>query len=452
MKWKLVVAILCSPAVLAQNARVLTLDEAIAIGKENSRLLRISEARVDAAGAKANEAGASLLPSLKLEGGYKRLSDVPPFQVSLPLPGVRGPITISPTVLDNYNLKASVQEPLFTGFRLRNTARAAETLAEASRLDHRNDEQDLQLSITTAYWTLYLAFQTSNFVAENVVRLRNYQTDTDNLMKAGLATRNDHLKIAVQLSNAELARIDAANDVQVAIMNLNNVLGLPLETKISLASTPASALRSDSAAAPRPADSLFADALGTRSDLQAMESRVQAAVSSLAAARGNWWPQLFLNGAYYYSRPNVRYQPTLDAFKTSWEVGVQLQFDLWNWGATAAQVQQAEAAVVQNTEQYAQMKENVSLEVRRSRLAVLRGEDKVAVAQLGVDQADENLRTTGDKFRNGISTSSDLLDADVALLQAKTNYTGALVELELARARLARAVGGQGGRLVNGER
>jgi outer membrane protein len=90
---------------------------------------------------------------------------------------------------------------------------------------------------------------------------------------------------------------------------------------------------------------------------------------------------------------------------------------------------------------YGQMKDNVSLEVQRYDLAVRRAAEKIEVASVAVDQAEENARTTSDKFKSGLATSLDLLDADVALLQARTNYTGALVEYELARARLNRAIG-----------
>ena len=423
--------------------RPLTIAEAIALGRENNRQLAIADARLDAASGKAGEARSALLPAVRLESSYKRLSDVPPFQVTLPLPQANGPITISPTVLNNYNLKASVQQPLFTGFKLSSNARAADELAEASGFDRRSDEDDLLLNVTTAYWTLYQTAQTRKYADENVVRLQTYRRDTENLLTSGLATRNDLLKVEVQLSSAILAQIDAANDAQVACMNLDNLIGLPLHEEVLAVSEPGSEPDS-SAAAPAGADSLFAQALGSRPDLQATERRLDAAKSGLTAARGNWWPQLFLTGAYYYNRPNSRYQPTLDAFRSTWEVGVQLQMDVWNWGATASQAQQAEASVTQTALQVDQMKDNIALDVRRSSLAVAQARQKVAVARLAVDEADENLRTTGDKYKNGVSTSTDLLDANVALLQAKTNYTAALVELAVAHARLDRAVGKQG--------
>ena len=438
MKWILIAILLFSALAEGQTVTRLTLEQAIALGKERSRTLRASSAKAEGASARADEANAGLLPSLKVDGSYKRLSEVPPFAVVVP--GMTVPYVISPTFQNNYALHAGIQQPIFTGFKLGSNARAAELLAKAASLDRINDEADLVLAITVAYWTLHQTRETNRFVDENVARLETYEKDTENLLKAGLATRNDLLKIQVQLSNAKLTQIDAVNDRQVAMMNLNNVIGQPLETEVEPVSQPTVDSTSGQATG-EPAGSLQARAWEFRPDLQAMQARVQASEASVRAAKGSWWPQIFFTGNYYYMRPNPRYLPAIDLWKNTWDFGVSFQLDVWNWGATAAQVEQARASMVANQFVFEQMKENVSLEVTRYDLARRRAKDKVNVAALAINQAEENVRTTQDKYHNGLATSTDVLDASVALMQARTNYTGALVEFEVARARLTRASG-----------
>jgi len=437
MKW--IVALMLLPGTLfGQAPQPLTLEEAIKLGLERSKMLSVSRTKVDAASAKSGEAFAAQLPSLTVAGGYTRLSDVPPFEIPAREFGNPQPIVISPVVLDNYSSRVTLQQPIFTGFKLHSNARAAEYLAKAGESDYKNDEADLILNVTSAYWSLYQTLETRKVTGENVTRLQTYHKDTENLMKAGLSTRSDLLKIEVQLSNAELTQIDAENDVQVAMMNLNNVIGQPIDTQIKLESVPDdTAMGRDISQYPV----LLNQAFSSRPDVQAMQSRLEASKASVTAAQGNYFPQIFLTGNYYYNRPNVRYLPTIDEFKSTWDVGVQVQFDLWNWGATSAEVDQARAALSQNEILYAQMKDNISLEVRRNLLAVNRAKEKISVARVGVDQAEENVRTTGDKYKTGLATSTDLLDVNVALLQAKINYTGALVEQELARATLRRSLG-----------
>ncbi len=412
------------------QAQDLTIKEAIAVGLNQSRTLRASAARVEAAEARLGEAQTSRLPVIKGEASYRRLSDVDPFQVQVPI--FPQPIVISPTILDNTALRVSLQQPLFTGFRISSTIRVAELSAQAAMLDHANDSMDLALNIVGAYWTLHQAREVERFAAENVVRLEQYSRDTDRLLTAGAATRNDVLRIQVQLSGARLGLIDAQNDARLAAMNLNILLGRPVDMPVNLVSKPGAA-----GEGVRPGLGALNDwALSHRGDLQAFRSRVEASRAGVRAAESGWWPQIALTGNAYYARPNARYMPARDEFKGTWDIGVVLSMDLWNWGQTARQADQAEATLKQNELLKAQMEEAVSLEVHRAHLLLTRADARVDVASLAVRQAEEQSRITEDKYKNGLATSADLLDAQVALYQAKTTFSGAQVEQEIALARL----------------
>ena len=434
--------LLVPPLVMSQNTQRLSLDEAIRIGLLQNKSLVVSREKVGSSQARAADAGTSLLPSLKLEGSYRRLSEVDPFVVNVPFSPL--PIEISPVVLNNYNLRVGLQQPLFTGWKLSNVARSAKYLSEAIASESETDEANLVLRIHAAYWFVYQSIEVGRYVDENVSRLRAHEADARHLIAVGAATRNDLLKIQVQLSGARLAQIDAQNEMRLAMMGLNNVLGQPLETEVVLTSRPsgsdATPMVPDSGEAPSP-ESLLVYAMSNRPELRSMEARVRANEATVGAAKGNWWPQIYLSGNYYYSRPNSRYLPTRDEFKDSWDIGVVLQLDLWNWGSTGYKVEEAEANTRQARVLHDQMKDNVTLDVTRNDLLMRRSREKLEVARLGTEQAEENLRSTNDKYRSGLATSSDLLDADVALLQANIALTGALVELELTRAQLARAIG-----------
>ena len=435
MKRVAVLLLIVTGPVAAQVSDTLSLDQAIATGLAKSRTLQASAARVAGAEARASEVRAGMLPSVKLEGSYKRLSDVDPFQVALPI--LPQPIVISPTVLDNTNLRLGVQQPLFTGFRLSSNAAAAEMLAEASKLDHASDRADLVLNITVGYWTLYQTMATERVVADNVRRIEGYVRDIGNLLKAGMATRNDVLKMDVQLSAARLSLIDAKNDVRLAAMSLNTLLGRPVDAALIPSSEPGSLQEPASPAA----DRLAVSALGTRPDLLAVASRVEASRAAARATRAGWWPQLSFGANYYYARPNQRYMPTRDEFLGTWDVGVMLTMDIWNWGLTARQTDQAEATLRQNELMYEQMRDGVALEVHRASLQVQRAHERLDVADLGLRQAEENLRVTTDRFQRGLATVSELRDAEVAILQAAITQSGARVEAEVSRSRLARAAG-----------
>ncbi len=437
---KVILLTLCACLAGAASAqRRLSVEEAVALGTANNRTARIAEARAEAASARAGEARTALLPSLKADASYRRLSEIDPFRVQLP--GMPQPVTISPVVLDNYATHVGIQQPLFTGFKLRSNARAAESLAAAAEEDARSDRADLTLTIVSAYWALYQAREVLQAVGENVSRLESYEKDSQSMLRAGLITRADLLKIQVQLSNARIARMDADNDVRLAQMNCDLALCLPLETEIELTSRPGAPVGEKPSLGSLPLSDLRSRALKDRPDLAAATARVQAARSSVTAAQGNWWPQILLGGNYYYSRPNPRLLPTRDAWLGTWDVGVTMTLDLWNWGSTLRQVDQAQANLRQQELLAEQLEEGAKLEVTRTYLQSTQAGRKLEVAQLAVEQAQEGLRITRDRYGQSAATPSELLDAEVALLQAEIARSAATIEKEVSETRLAKAVG-----------
>lgn len=449
MRGRILLVLLYAGSAFAQAPQVLSLEDAVAIGKRNSKLLQIADAKAYGAEAKAGEAEAALLPALRFSGIYTHLSKgdftlnvAPTGEASAGSSTSGRAVPIAPVVQDNFTLRVAVFQPLFTGFRLSSNSRAAEYAFQASILERQMTGSDLILNVTTAYWTLYQARETRKLVGENVARLEAYLADTQRLMQTGMATRNDQLKMEVQLANARLLDIDATNDARLACMNLNSLIGQPLETEIVPGSSPDALLRPDSlASADDDMVALPGKALSARRDLQAAALLREAAREGVSAARGGYWPQVDLSAGYNYNRPNSRYQPVTPEFLGGWDIGVQVQLDIWNWGRTACQAEQAEAILRQSEHQLGQLRDNVVLEVNRATLGTHRASEKVSVARLGVVQADENVRVTNDRYRNGLATSSELLDAEVAVLQAKTNLTGATVEYAVTATRLARALG-----------
>lgn len=419
------------------EARSLTVDECVAIGIENSHMLHSSKMEVEKARAKSAEAGSYRLPSVSASANYAKLSDVPPFTVTLPPnPIFQGSFNISPTVTSTYSLKLNLTQPIFTGSRLSGGHKAAIDNAEASMFEFKGDSTDLSFKIRVAYWSLYKAIQYQKAVADNVKLVEAHLTDTQNFLDQGLLTRNDLLKVEAHLSQTRLMLLDADNAVRLAGIRLNTLAGLPLSTKIDIASEPT---MEDSIG--QDLDSLIQIGLASRTEIRAGERRISAARHAVAVAKSGYYPQIFLGGEYDYARPNPRYLPTRDKWDDSWSVGVGISLDIWNWGRTHYQTSQAKAQLNQAQDGMAQLKDAVQFEITADYLGLQKAIEAVGVASDGVSQADENYRMTKDKFEAGIASNTDLLDAEVALLQAKTSYTAAIVDRRLARAKLRTSAG-----------
>jgi len=420
-------------------SRPLSLEEAIRIGLEKSRTLHASWLATQAAEARVGEVHAARLPTLKFTGSYAYLSEVPPFQVTLPVPlppPAPSRFTISPFISHSYTTRLTLQQPLFTGFRLQHSSRLAEYTARASQQDYRTDRGELIYDIQRAYWGLFKAIALKKMADENVERVNAHLKDVENFFAQGMATHDEVLRVQVQLSSAKLLQINSDHEVQLARLGLNSLIGLPLDTEVVLESPPE----------PEPRDvgelrGLVESALERRPEVKALGYRLKAAEAGLRVAQSGWLPQVYLVGNYYYARPNPRILPARDRFDDTWDIGVSVSWDLWNWGTPGHQADQAEAQLAQARDALAQLKDGITVEVTQNYLNLIRAKERIAVAKQGVQQAEESHRIINEKYRVGLALNSDLLDAEVALLRAQTDYTQALVDYQLAEAALQKAIG-----------
>ncbi len=417
---------------LAQETKKLTLDESIKIGLENSEEIHSAQWRVTSADARLSELNAGRLPSLSLNANYTRLSPIDPYSISTPF----GDFELNQNIVNTYGVKLTLQQPIFTGFRLKANSDIAEYNLESVKEDFNRDKNDLVYNIKKAYWNLFKANEVKKVIDENVGQTKVHLKDVQNFYDQGLATKNELLKVQVQLADVKLKQIDGNNQVRIAVISLNNIIGLPLSTKIEIADTvnPDEKIQAD-------LDVLVNNAYKSRPELKSMEFKIKASESGITMAQAGWFPQIYLTGDYNYARPNTRIFPTEDKFKGTWDVNVTASFNLWNWGATSDQTTQAEAQFEQAKDAYKSLKDNVTLEVTKNYLEMMRSKESIDAANDNVNQAEENYRITEQQYKNGLTLNSELLDAEVALLQAKTNYVQSLVDYKLAVAQLEKSVG-----------
>ncbi len=415
-------------------SQTFTLEESISTGLKNSKELKISKSKVVSSDSKITEFSSQMLPRLSLAASYTRLSDVPAFQIQTPI--FPQPIKIQDAILNNYGVRLSLNQPLFTGFRLSSLKSAAEYNNQAEELQYNSDVNNYALTIQSAFWNFYKAKELKTLADENLNLANNHLEETNNFFKNELVTKNDLLKLEVQTSNAELNLVDAKNNLELAKINFNKVIGIDLSTNSDI-ETP----DIDSEKIDYDPDKLISEAREKRDELKSVEYRLKASDEGVSASSSNWYPNVYLFGNFYYNRPNQRYQPLKDEFNDSWDAGVTLSWDLWNWGFNSSQTSQAEQIKVQTENNLQILNDAVKVEIYRSYLNYSKAYDRITISKKAVEQADENYRITKEKYEAQVATSTDLIDAEVSLVQAKTNLTNALVDFQLAGLTLQKAIG-----------
>lgn len=421
----------------AQKSMEMSLEECIRYGMENNKGIKIAGDKVKSARLKKDEVNTTGLPSLSLQAGYTRLSEVDPFTISVPMGGTTQTFTVSPSLLNSYSAKLTLTQPLFTGFKIDLNKDLSDQSINASMFDLEAEKSKLRFSISNAYWSLYKVLEGKKVLNEYIKTIELHLKDLNNFFEQGLITKNEVLKLEVQLSSAQVQLLETENGIQLAKLNLLNNLNLPQDTEISLKPLTENEEWIDVPTL----ESMNIQALNARPELKAMAVRIKSRETAIKLTESSWYPDIYLIGNYNYSRPNQRIVPTKDQFDGTWDLTLSLQYTLWNWNATSYRTQQAESDLSQTNYQYEMMKDGVLIEVKQAYLNYVANKSRIGLAEKTVKQAEENYRISYNMFQKGLIRNSDLIDAEVAVFESKIKLVTSISDLRNAEALLNKAIG-----------
>lgn len=415
---------------LAQESKVLTLNEAIELSIKNSSLLKNNKALADEASVAVKVTMNNRLPDVSFSGSYMYLPITPTISTSIKTGGDSsggGGAKVRQAI---YGM-ASASLPLYSGGRLKYGIESAKYLEQAAKLDVDDNREEVIFNTIDAFANLYKSKAAVAIVNDNLEQSRQRVKDFSNLEKNGLLPRNDLLKAELQASNSELAVLDAENNYKLANINMTIMLGLPRQTTI----TPDSASLQQNIQL-KTIEDYEKLALQNRKDIEALRYRKKAAQSGIKSAKAEYYPNIALTGGY--AAVDV---PNLLSATNIINVGVGVKYSLSSLWKTDAKVQRAKAVEQQLVANEAMLQDNVQLQINRVYQQYLLSVKKIEVYAKAVDQAVENYKITKNKYDNSLATTTDLLDADVAQLQAKLNYTFSKTDGVVAYSKLQQTAG-----------
>jgi outer membrane protein TolC len=355
----------------------------------------------------------------------------------------RPPQVVYPDIPDNYHSRADLQWPIFTAGRVDALERAARAEQNAVGEDLAAARSDLRLEITRAFWALVTARETESVLARSLDAINAQVKDLRSRFSSGFIPPNDVSSAEAQASRQQVLAIEAANARAIAEADLRRLTGIEtagtLEPRESLTVPPAAPV-APGAAAPRVED-LITTALKTRPERKALEQHAASAEDRAEASRAGGRPQVAVGAGYDYARPNPRIFPRSSDWKTSWDVSINLSWSLWDSGRRGAQQGEALATARSFHARVDDFDRQVTFEVRQRSLQLDSSRAAVTATEDEVRAAAEAERVVGERYRVGVATPTDVLDAQVARLQAELDRTRAIANVRLAEAQLERALG-----------
>jgi outer membrane protein len=410
----LLIALLIANPAAAQD-RTITLDEALKLGLENSKVLKLSQSRIDQAVSRYEQAKDRSLPTGSASFGYNR-AQIPANKLNF------GKESLSlPTSANAYLGTLSLNQVIWAGNKLRYARESTTLLTDVARLDAVNDKDQIAYNIINAYYNLYKVLQSQKVVQQNLNTVDVQIKQSQRFFEQGLVTKNDVLRFQLQRSNIELNGIDLENNRRIINYNMNILLGLPESTQLNISQI----TEADRTAAPLTA--YLDTALSSRPELRQLDLRTQVAETNIKSIRANTSPTLSASGSAYYVGTSANPLPKSGNYITPISIGVTLGWDfgtLWTNKnkVNEAKLQREEVAINKGI-----TADNIRNEVNQSYQDYKAALDKITLLQTSIAQALENNRIQENRYRSNISSATDRADAQTLLYQAEIN-------LELARA------------------
>ncbi|RQO37853.1 TolC family protein [Chryseobacterium sp. KBW03] len=412
----------------AQEKKTLSLDEAVQLGIQNSKNLKIDAAKIEEATADLLEAKNRQLPELKVSGSYMYLPIKP--NVDIKLPGLSGGAG-GPEVHQVLYGSANLSVPIYSGGRIRYGIQSAKYLVEASKLTTENDKTAIAYNVAQAYNNLFKANQAIKVFEENLSASQKRDETFLKMENNGLIARNDRLKANLQTSNIELQLLEAKNNYNIANINMDLLLGIPETTEIEVDQN-----YIEEGTEVKPVDFYVTEARENRKDLQALAQQRKAAELGSKAAKAENLPSIAFTGGYVAADI-----PKFLTVYNAVNVGIGVSYNLSNIWKENSSLRQYKAREKQLAATDELLNDNIKLDVNREYQNTDYSKKRIVVFEKTAEQANENYRITKNKYDNGLATMTELLDADAAQIAANVGVINAKADAALAYRKLLQTTG-----------
>ena len=420
--------LLFASAANAQD-RPITLNEAIKLGQQNSKVLKLSQAKIDQAISEYNQAKDQAKPTGKASYGYDR-AEIPANRLSFGKSSI-----YLPGSADAYIGTASLNEVIFGGNKLKYAQQSTELLTQVARLDADKDKDDITYDIINSYYALYKVLQSKKVVEQNLGTVDQQIKQSQRFFEQGLVTKNDVLRFQLQRANIELNGIDLETNRKIVNYNLDVLLGLPENTQLVINEV------ADSSRQISPLTDYIDMAMTNRVEVKQLDLRTKVAETNINSVKANTLPTLAASGSAYYIDAVANPFPHSGTYITPITLGLSVSWNfssLWNNKNKVAEAKiQREEVVINKGITVDNVKKEVNQDYQNYTMAV----DKIKLLQVSIAQAGENNNILESKYKSNIASATDRADAQTLLYQAQINLELAKADAGLAYYTLLKSTG-----------
>ena len=402
----------------------LNLDQCLKIAYENNKTLLQLQEKINTAKYQIDEAKSGFYPQFSFSGSYTRLAEVPGFDIG-------GMEKAKLGTENNYNLKLSYQQPLFTWGKIRAGYDISKYNLSLTREEYRKTKQQIKFNLVNLFYNILLAEELIKVREESIERIEDHLSTVQERYDKGYASEFDVLRVKVQLANARPPLVQAKNLYSLTLDNLKNLLGISLQDSVNLEGTlkfqPVEVNQSEAE------EFAFKD----RSELKSIFHQERIARKALNIAKATNKPNLLGIANYEYKKPFY----FNDEWETDWNFTFLVSVPIFDGFLTRSKVRQARSDLKQIDIVEKQIQDFIKLEISQAISDLTLAKENILSQEENVKQAKESLRIAKVQYQKGMLTNLELMDTEFALTVAETNYLQALSDYLIAKAKYEKAMG-----------
>jgi len=403
-------------------ATSLDLKEALRLAWKANPNLQISRLQALIAGEQVVRARSGLLPQVKTQVSQTIYDDPMKFSFA-------SGSTFPQTNRNFWGSQTSVNQLVFDFWGTPSKYMAAIKGHQASLLDTTQTRDNVFLTVAQGYFKTLRAKKLMDVAKQNVFDLKQHLKIAEDQYQFGVVTFNDVLQAKVSLADAEQNLIVAETDFINIRSELNKALMLPV--------TAPTVLKDEKVDLKAWALGEATDvALKHRADLKASQERIRQQEKTVVETRAQFFPQFGVQAGHFYQVNNSTLHDT------QWSIIFAMNWNIFSGLDTKAAVSQAKLKVQQLQEQHKDMNEQVQLDVQTAYLKIKETVDRIRTTETAVAQGEENLRLNEERYKEGVGTATDVIDADTLLTRTRVNYWTAVYDHQMAKAQMLWAIGG----------
>ena len=401
-----------------------TLEQAIDYALEHNPNIEQLRIEFEKSETKKGQALSSFYPNITATGSYAYLTDIPVIEFDgMPIPFGQS---------ENYSLQVSLQQVIFAWGKLYSAYKISDLGTRIAELNLARKRQEVRYAVSDGFYGILVVEETALLLRESLAQLERHAQAVEIRYKAGLVSQFDLLRAQVQVANLKPQVIEAENGLKLAREGFKMLLGIPLDREVTISGT------LEMVEEEFDLDRLTENALENRAELKNLKNTESIAKLSQRIARRANLPTLVAGATYERKKP---FSITGNEWGSNIVFNVGFEFPIFSGFRNLHQYRLASLQLKEVDLALDNLEKAITLEVKQAYLNLQAAKEAIMTAQENVGQAEKAFEIIETRYKNGLATNLEFLDAQLASLQARTNYLSAVRNYYTSRADIYKAIG-----------